>query len=190
MNKHPKAEFAIAGHSAGAQLAAKVVQVPDLAHRLSSALLLAPVLDLKPLVDTYIGRGISLTPEAAEACSVDLDSLARYKGRLLLVSAGRDAPGLLEQAEAARERLQRDKQGNLFVQVRFPAPNTGQFSHWKSVFELRVTEIVLFIVFELGVTQVVLYPLQTFDEDHFSLLNALYEPGSAVSQWIQTSMSQ
>ncbi|CAD5231451.1 unnamed protein product [Bursaphelenchus xylophilus] len=105
IHNHPTAEFSISGHSAGGHLAAKVLEVEELRINMNAGLLIAPIFDIRPLVETYIGRGIRLTEETAEKCSVKLKELAKFEGTLAIINAKHDAPGLLEQAAEIHNEL-------------------------------------------------------------------------------------
>ncbi|CAD5223931.1 unnamed protein product [Bursaphelenchus okinawaensis] len=105
IHNHPTAEFSISGHSAGGHLAAKVLEVEELRIYMNAALLITPVFDIRPLVNTYIGRGIRLSEETAEKFSVKYKELAKFEGKLAILTAKHDAPGLIEQAGDAQNEL-------------------------------------------------------------------------------------
>ncbi|KAI6189242.1 hypothetical protein M3Y98_00441600 [Aphelenchoides besseyi] len=104
-NRYPTDRLTISGHSAGAHLVAKILETQELAALFDAAVLFCGVYDLKPLVETYIGRNIDLTLEMAENASVNVTKLAKFNGSLLFVEAEHDAPGLIEQGRKLVENL-------------------------------------------------------------------------------------
>ncbi|KAI6190522.1 hypothetical protein M3Y97_00127100 [Aphelenchoides bicaudatus] len=138
--KFPHAKLTISGHSAGAHLAAKAIENPDIGKLVHSATLICGVYDLVPLVGTYIGRGINLTHEMAEQTSVSWEKVAKFKGKVLCIQANFDAPSLQKQSKEFAKKLSTKKTEGLQV--------------------------------------------ESFDEDHFSIISALNDPQSKVSKCI------
>jgi len=139
-NRFPRAQLTISGHSAGAHLAAKAIENPKIGKLLKSAILICGVYDLVPLVETYIGRGISLTNEMAEEMSVESKKVAAYNGHLMIINAQHDCPSLIEQGQSFIGKLANEKRENLQI--------------------------------------------ESFDEDHFSIISSMNDPNSDVSKCI------
>lgn len=98
-------------------LASKVIEQEELGQNFSAAILLAPVFDLRPLIDTYIGHNIRLTEETAETCSVKVKELAKFEGKLVILMAKHDAPGLIEQSNEVYNEINKYGKENFWFEV-------------------------------------------------------------------------
>ncbi|TKR61092.1 hypothetical protein L596_028252 [Steinernema carpocapsae] len=95
----PNATFAIGGHSAGGHLSALVASELPKIDRLTTLILMCGVFKLGEIVDTYIGRGIHLTPDMAKECSLDEAKLIEKFGEksIVLLNSEFDAVKLKQQ---------------------------------------------------------------------------------------------
>lgn len=105
-----ESEIYVSGHSAGAQLAAMMLNT-RLARKITGLILLSGVYDLQPLVRTSINENLSMTlkdarrlsPMLATPLSCQVPDEQRCEMRVLIVYGEFDSPAFHKQSEDYRE---------------------------------------------------------------------------------------
>ncbi|KAI6186358.1 Kynurenine formamidase-like protein [Aphelenchoides besseyi] len=104
-DRFPNATITISGHSAGGHLTAKTLECPEIQRLVKSAVLMTPVFEVVPLINTSLGREIKLTEPLARKMNVDWRKVAEFRGDILIVAVKFDAPSLKKQLTDFGRRL-------------------------------------------------------------------------------------
>ncbi|KAK6109370.1 alpha/beta hydrolase fold family protein [Brugia pahangi] len=92
----PWKRLSVGGHSAGAHLAISALKRTMDAHRYEKIVLFSGIYDLKPLLETYIGKAINLS--LAEAETLSITSLDEMSVELLAIVGADESPKFKEQS--------------------------------------------------------------------------------------------
>uniref|UniRef100_A0A915EHR1 Alpha/beta hydrolase fold-3 domain-containing protein n=1 Tax=Ditylenchus dipsaci TaxID=166011 RepID=A0A915EHR1_9BILA len=106
--RYPNCKLTVAGHSAGAHLAVKAIEISETDLKIHKLALFCGVYTkLEELKDTYIGKNIRLNLDTALEANVNFEKFLQNfsPGHILILNAEYDAPKIKDQKNWLEENL-------------------------------------------------------------------------------------